>query len=107
MFGKLNFYEESPKGVRAGSTEYSAKSGSSHAARMRTRHVHYARKYPFRGLSAPLCSAPRVARLLLYSHHAQHRGRLGAGPSRRLVGREREHCISCCAEQNVWGPSDT
>jgi hypothetical protein len=109
MFGKLNLYEESPKRVRADSTEIHVNTqqsrGSRHAARMRTRHVHYARKSPCLRPSAPLYSVPRGARLLLDSHHAQHWGRLGAGPSRRLVSLE--HCIAYCAEQNVWGPSGT
>jgi hypothetical protein len=73
---------------------------------MRTRHVHYARKYPCRGPSVPSYSVPRGARLLFDSHdHAQPWGRLGAGPSRRLGSLE--HCIVYCAEQNVWGPSGT
>ena len=72
---------------------------------MRTRHVHYARKYPRRGPSAPLYSVPRGAPLPLESHHAQHWGRLGAGPSRRLVSLE--HRNAYFAEQNVWGPSGT
>ena len=95
MFVKGNFYEESPKGVRAGNyrdtRKCSARSGSGHAAWMRTRLAHYARKSPCQEPSAPLYLVPRAARLLLDSHHAQHWDLLGAGPSRRLVSGEREH----------------
>jgi len=109
MFGKLNLYEESPKSVRADSTEIHVNSspsrGRDYAARIRTRHAHYARKCPCRGPSAQLYSAPQDARLLLGSHYAQPWGRLGAGPNRRLVSLE--YCIAYSAEQNVWGPSDT
>src|SRR6267154_2346181 len=99
MFDKRNLYEESPKGVRAdSSTEIHVNTqpsrGRDMAARMRTRHVHSgcARKYPCRGPSAPSYSDPQGARLLLDSHHAQPWGRLGAGPSRRLVSLE--HCTA-------------
>ena len=96
MFGKLNLYEESPKGVCTDSTEIHVNTqpgrGRDMLARMRTLHVHYARKYPCRGPSSPSCSVPRDAHLLLDPHHAQPWGRLGAGPSRRLVSLE--HCIA-------------